>query len=440
MISRRNLLFAGALAAAPAFGQKKKKKTENIPPPPRPNVMLVVMGDVGSWMLGCYGNPEIKTPQLDQLAKGGSRFNFHYAASTVATPARAALLSGVRPGKLGITEDAPRELSGSVLSDLLTAAGYRCAFAGEWDFAGGVASGKSKHGFQSFEQLDPGEESFRPKWVTERAAAFLDQRTPANSTSTSPFFLQVSYPRTRVPYKGFDAKFADQYAGTKFDRLGWLPAAKQATSGRLMFDDVLGNLRKFAAMVSATDAEVGSLVAKIDQKSLRNNTLIIVTSDAGFLIGRHGLWANGLGSDPDNMFEEVTATPMIWNWPGVVPVQGVRPETVSSLDLVPSLCDAVDATVPDGLVGQNYWPWLNARYKPKNIGGAKAPKAGTVFAEWKDTVMARDARYKLVMRGARAAEFYDMRNDPGEGTNQIANPAFVSERQRLAEEIAEFRK
>jgi len=440
MISRRTLL-AGALAAGPAFGQfKKRKKEENIPPPPRPNVMLVVLGDVGSWMLGCYGNPELKTPNIDQIAKGGSRFTYHFAASSVASAARGALLSGVRPGKLGITEDAPAALAGSLVSDLLAGSGYRCAFAGEWNFAAGPADTKSKHGFSQFHPLEASESAFGPKWVTERASAFLDQQTPANSTSASPFFLQVSYPRTRVPYGGYDAKFADLYAGTKFDKLGWQPVSKQAKFGRLMFDDLQGNLRKYAAIVSATDAEVGSLLSKIDAKGLRGNTLVVVTSDAGFLMGRHGLWSNGLASEPDNMYDEVVGTPMIWNWPGVVPVQGVRPETVSALDLVPSLCEAVNATAPDGLKGQNYWPWLNARYQAKKVGGATAPKASTCFAEWKDTVMARDARYKLVMRGARPAEFYDLKNDPTEMTNQASNGSFVSERQRLMAEIESFKK
>src|SRR5882724_9109444 len=161
MISRRNLLFAGALAATPALAQfKKRKKVETIPPPPRPNVMLIVLGDVGSWMLGCYGNPELKTPQIDQIAKGGSRFTYHFAASSVATAARGALLSGVRPGKLGITEDAPAAINGSLLSDLLTGAGYRSAFAGEWNFAAGVATEKTRHGFKTFDALDTGETSF----------------------------------------------------------------------------------------------------------------------------------------------------------------------------------------------------------------------------------------------------------------------------------------
>ncbi|MEO8027566.1 MAG: sulfatase-like hydrolase/transferase [Bryobacteraceae bacterium] len=449
MISRRDLLrgaAAGTLAAregaAQIFGKKKKKPEINIPPPPRPNVMLVVLGDVGSWMLGCYGNQELKTPQIDQIARGGSRFTFHFAGSTVASAARGALLSGVRPGKLGITEDVPAPLTGSLLSDLLAAAGYRAAFAGEWNFSGGPGSTGSKHGFSTFDPLEPTESTFGPKWVTARASAFLDQQSPAPGSGggPAPFFLQVSYPRTRIPYAGYDPKFADLYAGATFDKLGWEPVSKRAKFGRLMFDDIRGNLAKFGAIVSATDAEVGALMAKIDQKGLRENTLVIVTADAGFLLGRHGLWSNGLASEPDNMYDEVTGVPMIWNWPGVVPVQGTRPETVSALDFVPSLCDAVGATPPAGLVGQNYWPWLNARYQAKNIGGSKAPKASTVFAEWQDSVMARDARFKLVVRGARPAEFYDLKMDPGEKINQVGNPAFVSERQRMQQEIAEFRK
>src|SRR5450756_1897123 len=111
--------------------------------------------------------------------------------------------------------------------------------------------------------------------------------------------------------------------------------------------NVLANLRRVAAATTALDVEIGALVAKITQKELLDNTLIVFTSPCGSLFGRHGLWASGDASDPVNMYEEAVATPMLWSWQGHVAPLATRPEMVSASDLVPTVCDITPAELPE---------------------------------------------------------------------------------------------
>jgi len=123
--------------------------------------------------------------------------------------------------------------------------------------------------------------------------------------------------------------------------MGREPASLNAAAGdKDMLKDVIGSLRKCAAATSALDAQIPLLLSKLHDRGLRENTLIVFCSSNGSLLGRHGLWGDGSASDPVNMYEEVVRVPMIWNWPGRVPVESVRNELVSCYDVVPSMCEA----------------------------------------------------------------------------------------------------
>ena len=129
------------------------------------------------------------------------------------------------------------------------------------------------------------------------------------------------------------------YANVNFDTVGWKPAAPNALREKELLKDTVGNLRKCAASVTALDDQIPALIKHLTAKNLLMNTLVIFTGDNGFLLGRHGLWSKGLASDPINMYEEVMQVPMIWNWPGKVPVEATRPELVSFYDFFPSVLD-----------------------------------------------------------------------------------------------------
>ena len=138
------------------------------------------------------------------------------------------------------------------------------------------------------------------------------------------------------------------------------------------------------------------------------------------------------------MYEEVIQVPMIWNWPGRVPVEGVRPELVSFYDVMPSLCEVAGAPLPArNLCGRSYAPLAYGRLLPKN-----APWRTTVFGHFRNTEMARDNRYKVVLRnqGQGPNEFYDLRMDPREKSNQYDNPLHLTVRDNLTRALEGWRR
>jgi arylsulfatase A-like enzyme len=205
-----------------------------------------------------------------------------------------------------------------------------------------------------------------------------------------------------------------------------------------MLKDTLGNIRRAAAATTALDDQIPVLIRKLQERRLYDNTLVVFVGDNGYLLGRHGLWSKGLASDPVNMYEEVIRVPFILSWPGKIPTDAMAPEPVSFYDVMPSLCAAAGVQPPAGrnLTGRNFMP----------IAKRDPPPPGErwrnlVFGHFRNTEMARDSRYKLVLRneGAGPNEFYDLTADPREKANLYDTPEFITVRDRLAKEIAAWR-
>jgi len=276
------------------------------------------------------------------------------------------------------------------------------------------------------------ERGYLTELTTRAAVEFLDGQ------SADPFFLTVSYFNPHTPYTGHPQKYYDMYANTSFDTVGWEPAAPNALREKALLADTVGNLRRCAASVTALDDQIPVLLRKLEEKGLRDRTLIVFTGDNGFLLGRHGLWSKGLASDPINMYEEVMQTPMIWNWRGKTPVEATRPELVSFYDVVPTLC-AATGTTPGGrnLPGKSY---LHAVLNKPLAKGERWPSI--VFGHFRNTEMARDNRFKLVVRndGQGPNELFDLSKDPREKVNQYDNPQYLTVRDRLNGELAGWRK
>jgi arylsulfatase A-like enzyme len=137
------------------------------------------------------------------------------------------------------------------------------------------------------------------------------------------------------------------------------------------------------------------------------------------------------------MYEEVIGVPMIWSWPGKVPVEAHVPEMISFYDFLPSICEATGADAPQRkLTGRSYAPVAMRQPLPK-----KEPWNNLVFGHLRNTEMARDKRYKLVLRdeGKGRNELYDLATDPRERTNQYENPQFSTVRERLTRELNAWR-
>jgi arylsulfatase A-like enzyme len=387
LVSRRGF-FLGSLAL-PVLAAKK-------PVPVRPNILLVLVDGLPSWMLGAYGNKEVHTPNIDRLALAGTRYLNHLVCVPAPEPSRAAILTGRTPMQLGTAGITAADVT---VEKVLSGAGYTCQTTGD----------------------------------AAAAAQFLDRQS-----DSAPFFLNLNHTGLRPPYDGIPQKYLDMYAGQKFPTNSVEPAAPNARAGKEMLADRVANWRKVAAGVTALDDRLGALLTRIYQKQLIDRTLVIFAATCGALLGRRGLWDGGDASDPVNMFDEVVRAPMVWNWPGRVPAQATPVELVSAYDLLPTLCGAVGAETPDrNLCGRSYLPLATGKLFPK-----KQPWRTTVFAEYRNTDMARDARYKLVLRneGKGPNELYDLPADPAERVNQAENEQYLGVKNSLGALLAKWKQ
>jgi len=375
MLNRRQFI-AGATAVA-ALGATK-------PGPSGPSgVLLIAIEDLGAWMTGVYGARELRTPNLDAIANTGTRFLHAYTAAPAPEPGFAALMTGRSSG------------AGDTLDRMLAARGFRTASLVEGEMAA----------------------------ITDGALRFLDQQSPAQ-----PFCAVIRYAPLRESGKVAE-KYRQQFAATDFTQLGWLPAAANALDKK-PFEKIVPNLREAAAAIAAVDDQLGMLQRKLQERGLAIGTLMAIAGTNGVLLGRHGLWGDGHATNPPNMFEEVAAVPLIWNWPAEVPGGSLRPEVVSLCDVLPTVCDLTGAPAPSPITGRSMARAALDKPYPK-----KQRWPDLACAKLDDTSMAHDSRYALILRTGGTSELYDLANDTGETRNHFNDPEFSVVRNDLTREL-----
>lgn len=447
--------FLAAASSAPLLAQRREAPTR------KPNILLILADDLPAWLLGCHGNQEVKTPNIDRLAAAGTRFLNSFVCTPICSPSRATLFTGRTPRQHGIEDfltatpasnppqgqkEPPASFVNEImLSDLLSRAGYRCGYMGKWHMGGDSRPG---HGFSYSYTMTEGrrtytdpemalngevirEKGYLTELITRRATEFLDSQT-----KDVPFFLTLGYLNPHTPYEGHPARYYDMYAGVNFATFGIQPKAPNALREANYMDDPVPHLRRAAASVTALDDQLPVLQRKLIEKGLFDNTIVIFTGDNGYLHGRHGLWSKGHASNPINMYEEVMQVPMIWSWPGHIPTQSARPELVSFYDFLPTVCEAagVDAPKDRNLVGRSYLSLVTNQPRRERW-------RDLVFGQFRYAEMARDNRYKLVVRndGAGPNELFDLRQDPREKVNQYDNQAYVTIRESLMRDLEAWR-
>lgn len=468
LLNRRSFLATTATAAASAVAASSSSSSafaQHNAGTASPNVLLIIADDLAAWMLGCYGNKEIRTPNIDNLARRGVRFQNAFVCTPICSPSRATLFTGRTPMQHGIHDfltpspvadppqgqkDVPASFASEVmLTDLAAAKGYDVGYVGKWHMH--QEDAKPGHGINWWYTMIGGsrpyndpemslngevrtEKGYMPQLMTDKACEYLGKQSAGK-----PFFLTVSYLNPHTPYDGHPQKYYDMYAKTSFDTVGWEPPAPNALREKNLLADTVGNIRKCAAAVTALDDQIPALLNKLKEKGLYDNTVVLFVGDNGFLLGRHGLWSKGLASDPPNMYEESVQVPMLMSWPGRIPVESARPELVSFYDVLPTFCELTGAALPASrnLCGSSLLPLVMR--KP----GSKPPAwRGTVFAHLRNTDMVRDNRFKLVVRndGKGPNELFDLRADAREKVNQYSNTQFLTVRDRLQKELSDWKQ
>jgi len=326
----------------------------------KPNIVLILVDDLGWTDVGCFGNSWVETPAIDQLAAEGVRFTDFYANGAVCSPTRAALQSGQYQSRFALTAHIPghwrpfeklrqpsnaQYMPGEIvtIAEALKQGGYRTGYFGKWHLGSKAehlpqAQGYDRvtmiggsHFFPGF-RTQPRKQLERGTYQTEFIADEVDTYLETEAEQDAPFFAMVSPFAVHIPLQAQAEKIA------KYEN-------KPRPDGLIMHP-------VYAAMVEHVDDLVGRIVAKIDQLGLADHTMVIFTSDNGGLFSRydgqgHIVTSNApLRDEKGAPYEGGVRIPTIVRYPGVAKVGGLCSEPAMTMDFYPTLLEAAGIDVP----------------------------------------------------------------------------------------------
>ncbi|ULL17723.1 sulfatase [Paenibacillus sp. H1-7] len=410
------------------------------------NVLFILSDDQGAWAMGCAGNSEIRTPHIDRLAATGIRFDNFFCTSPVCSPARASLLTGRIPSQHGVHDwiregnmgsDAIAYLAGqTAYTEVLAANGYTCGLSGKWHLGDSMtpqmgfthwyvhqSGGSPYYNAPMIRDGQPVQEpGYLTEVITDDALQFLDRQT-----GEQPFYLSVHYTAPHSPWIGnHPEEIVALYDDCAFESCPQEQPHPWTIPDAPWGSDWRENLKGYYAAVTAMDMQIGRLIDKLEQKGMRENTLIVFMGDNGFNCGHHGFWGKGNGTFPQNMYDTSVKVPAIFSQPGTIPAGEVCPAMVSGYDFMPTLLDylGVGCEPAIDLPGSSFAPLL--RGEP-----FEGREHVFVFDEYGPVRMIRSKHWKYIHRYPYGPhELYDLVNDPEERHNLLESEEGVTAERR----------
>jgi len=405
-----------------------------------PNIVLILCDDMGHWAMGCAGNNEIRTPNLDRLAATGMRFENFFCTSPVCSPARASIFTGKIPSQHGVqdwisnlNEDSQEYLQGqTTYPELLSQNGYNCGISGKWHLGNattkqmGFSHWYVYHSAQAEYYNTPMIRDKETEMITETESGYITDRLTndalsflrAQPGSDNPFYLSVHYTAPHKPWIGcHPQEYLDMYDNCPFDSIPnepmhpWQIPTHPWPEG----EERRETLKGYFAAVTAMDAGIGKILDLLEQQGMRDNTLVFFMSDNGMNMGHHGIVGKGNGTFPMNLFDTSVKIPAIASHPGVIPQGAVCHSLLSQYDFMPTLLDwaNVKNPAPEGLPGHSFANILKG-------GEADERKHIVVYDEYGPVRMIRDTKWKYIHRYPYGPhELYHLESDPGETVNLI---------------------
>ncbi len=412
-----------------AFAGRKKK----------PNILFILVDDLGWADLGCYGNRFNETPNIDKLAQEGLRFTDFYAAGAVCSPTRASIMSGQYQARFGLTAHIPGHwrpfervaeppcnlsmpLEIMTIAEALNAAGYTTAHFGKWH----LGHSPREQGFD--QAIVTGGRHEYPRFRTTprmkikkgtRLAQFLTDQTIEfmKKSKDRPFFIHLSHYAVHIPLDT-TAELQKKYENKK--KVKGYPCNPT-----------------YAGLLEEVDQSVGQLMAALDELGLADDTVVVFTSDNGGLISRY----NGgeictsnlpLRSEKGSLYEGGVRVPLIIRWPQHVPQNSTSSEPTISIDFYPTFLElgGVKNFQKQVLDGKSLVPIMS---NPKD-----QLKREALFWHYPHYHHSRPAS-AIRLRDWRAIEFFDtgkielynLKKDIGE-KNNLAD--------KMPEKVAEMRE
>ncbi|MEM9479310.1 MAG: sulfatase [Verrucomicrobiota bacterium] len=444
----------------------------------KPNVLFIISDDLSKMALGCYGNKQCKTPNIDKLASQGMRFDRAYCQFPVCGPSRAAMMAGRYPQAVGVTGNGSSEKFTEVMGDRPSMSQH---FKNNGYYSGRVSKiyhmlipGNITEGVHGPDHEASWTERFSmhaPEWMSSGehehisgeklrfdkdvhyrlgfGGAFYVVKTDTdgseqpdvmatdkaiellNANKDKPFFLAVGLVRPHVPLVAPKSYF-DLYPVEEMELPEKVPndqadiprAGLTGTSKARKIEDPIKQkkcLSAYYASVTFMDDQVGRLVDELDKLNLRENTIVVFKSDHGWHLGEHDLWQKM------SLHEESASIPLIVSVPGKKP--GVSESLVEQIDLYPTLAELAGLELPDHLQGKSLVPVLDdPMAKVRDAAYTLRSKSHLLRTnEW------AYMDYSAAKGGGE--ELYDMVNDPKQFTNLADDPAHAETKKKLKRQL-----
>lgn len=461
--------------------QKNNSDIENEQNSDQMNVLLIMSDDLNN-DLGCYGNTEVHTPNIDKLASQGIRFNRAYSQSPICGPSRVCMLTSLRPATTNviINETDFRDYVPDVetLPQLFKNNGYYSGRVGKifhYGVPGDIGTNGLDDSISWVERFNPiGVDKFEEDslifltpnknlggalayhateehdslhtdgMVTKRAINMLKEH------KDKPFFIAVGYFRPHVPFiapkKYFDMYNADdielrQEPPNDRDDIPELAlTTTKIPDFGLTEEEQRMAIRGYYASISFVDQQLGLLLDALEQLGLNENTLVVFMSDHGYSLGEHGLW------EKYNLFEESDRIPLIFRLPKNSNSNNHVDGIVEMIDIYPTIAEFCDLEAPDYLHGKSFTPllsnpeqeWMNSAISEVGRWTKNNP-LNRDSVNWNAKLVGKslrtyDWRYTEWGGGEFGKELYDHVHDPGEFTNLAGEKEYQAVIEKLKEE------
>jgi len=400
---------------------------------PRPNIIFVMVDDVGYGDFGYNGHPYVKTPNIDRFATEGVRLT-DYQVSPTCSPTRAALLSGKLPFEVGVThtilERERMALDVETVAESLQKAGYSTGIFGKWHLGDEAPYQPDQRGFDEVFMHGGGGigQAFQGSCADVPGNKYFDPVILHNGTfvkthgfCTDVFFRQaLGWMKTRKKtgkpffmYLSTNAAHQPYVAPEKYMPYYLKHSKDQKTAA-------------FYGMIENIDDNMGLLLKKIDEWELAKNTVVIFTSDNGTA---HGDYTAGLKGRKGSTHEGGTRVPCFIRWPKHFPADTEMSHLTRHVDMFPTFAALAGAETPNNLDGRNLLPWLENPQAPWKdrvtfFHGGRWGKKGVVLS-WCPDISSNPEDFKTQGFAVRTdqwrltglRELYDIRADRGEKNN-----------------------
>lgn len=401
---------------------------------PKPNILMILVDDLGNGDLACQGSEDMQTPNLDRLFSQGAKLTRFYANCSVCSPTRASLLTGRYPELAGVpgvirthSENSWGYLRQGIplLPIPLKAAGYHTAIVGKWHLGLESPNRPNDRGFDHFhgflgDMMDDyyhhrrhnqnymrlNEAVLQPEGhatdlFTDWACDYLRER----ATKKQPFFLYLAYNAPHTPIQPPE---------------DWLQKTKTREP------DLTPARAKLVALIEHLDDGIGKVLGELDNLGLSENTIVIFSSDNG---GQLNVGANNgpLRGGKQSMYEGGLRVPTVVRWPGVTePNQQIATAAIT-MDLFPTICEMASAPIPDGIDGRS----LTGLLKGTDTGAWERDlffhrrEGGAAYGGLVINGMIRGPWKLLQNTPFSSQELYQLEDDPLENENRMTKAGKV---------------